>query len=435
MCISDYVPNDGIEDADENDVFERFSGRQGIIYLIDAGKYTNNPDKSIVQKEEDFRLCLNCIEADLLKTILVHPKNLVSVVFYNTVHSPKPNAAFTDADDGVNTLVPPNCALFIPLKPISKELIQYFKNFKESDDLFDFDQKYGSSDGSCFSEALWLCSRLIIQSNYKLVASEIVLCTNNELPHPNNSKEQQQAIERAKDLRDNNVTICMLPMVADFDVEPFYKEFICEVDGCEEDEFHCYSPADQRYNILNRVQRARHQKSCLRHVNFELTDGVAMACDIYSLSRTAKKPNSVKMFRSTNDIVVGKRSYYIEGQNQNVEEQNPDDGDGDVEMEQRKVLPGELFKSQLVCGKEVLFSPDDIIKMKSIQGPGLRLLGFKPLDELQPRWMLKNCKFLYPNEKKTTGSTVLFRSLWQKCMEKQKYALCTLTMRRATLPK
>lgn len=404
-------------------------GRRGIIYLIDAGKYTNNPEKSIVQNDEQFRLCLDCIEADLLKTILNNPKNLVSVVFYNTLHSPKPSATFVD-DEGVNTLVPANCAVFIPMRPISKELIQYFKNFKESDDLFDFDGTYGSSDASCFSEALWLCSRLIIQSNYKLVASEIVLCTNNELPHPNASKEQQQAIARAKDLCENNTAIYMLPMLDVFDFEPFYSEFISEVHGYEEDYAQQQKPKYQKDRLLGRVQRAHHQKSCLRHLNFELTEGVAMACDIYSLTRNAKKPGTVKMFRSTNEVVVGKRSYYVEGQTQNVED--PDD---EMEIEQRKVLPGELFKSQIVCGEEVKFGPDELIKMKSIQSPGLRLLGFKPLDELQPRWMLKHCLFMYPNEKKITGSTVLFRTLWEKCMEKQKYALCALTMRRATLPK
>lgn len=407
-------------------MLERFTGRQGIIYLIDAGKYTNDPEKSIVQNTEQFRLCLDCIEADLLKNILINPKNLVSVVFYNTLHSPKPNAKFID-EDSINTLVPANCALLIPMKPLSKDLIQYFKNFKESDDFFDFHATYGSFDGSSFSEALWLCSRLIIQSNYKLVASEIFLCTNNELPHPDGSQEQKKAIERASDLLENNVTVTMLPMVDKFDLEPFYKEFLCVVQDCEEDDFTSYGPVDQRDLLLNRACRANRKISCLRHLNFELADGVAMACDIYSLTRNVKKPNTVKMFRSNKEIVVGKRSHYVEEQHQGM--------DGEVEIIKRKVLPGELFKSQVICGKEIMFGPDELVKMKSVQSPGLRLLGFKPMEELQPRWMIKHCLFLYPNESKITGSTVLFRTLWEKCMEKQKYALCTLTQRRATLPK
>lgn len=393
----------------------------------------DNPKKGIVHDDEQFQLCLDCIEADLLKTILVNPKKLVSVVFYNTLHSPKPNAKFID-DDCVNTLVPKNCALFIPLKPVSKDLIQYFKNFKESENLFDFDNKFGSSVYSCFSEALWLCSRLVMQSNYKLGSSNIFLFTNNELPHPDESEEQRLAIERAKDLVENNITMELVPMVDTIDLEPFYKEFLSKILDVEEDEFKCYGPQEQRYRLLNRDQRENYKTSCLRHLNFELADGVTMACDIFSLSRTAKKPNSVKMFRSNKEVVVGRRYHYVEEKNYNVEEEDLNNG---IEIVQRKVLPGELYKSQVICGEEIIFSPDEIIRMKSIQSPSLRLVGFKSMDKdssMHPL-MVKHCLFLYPNEKKTTGSTVLFRTLWQKCMDKQKYALCTLTMRRATLPK
>lgn len=419
MCS--YVPNDGIEDVDDT-ALERITGRQGIIYLIDVGKYEHSPGKSIVQDEERFRLCLDCIEEDLLKNILVNPKLLVSVVFYNTVHSPAPSQQFND-NDGTTTVVPSNCALFIPLKPISRDLIQYFKNFKQSEDLFDFQATYGSFDGSSFSEALWLCSRLIMQSSYKVMSSEIVLATNNELPHPATSQECIKALERAKDLRGNSIGVYMLPMADEFDYEPFYKNFLCEAYGAEEDEFQYRTPNDQRQHLLLRRQRGSHSTSCLRHLNFELADGLAMACDLHSLSRTAKKPATVKMFRSNNEIVIGKRYYY-------VVEQSPDD-----DSFERKVLPGEMFRSQTVCAKEIQFAPDEFSKMKSIQSPGLRLIGFKPMEELKPRWMIKHCLFLYPNEPKMAGSTVLFRSLWEKCMEKQKYALCTLTIRHTTLPK
>lgn len=431
--FSSYVPNDGIEEAGDMEAFEGFKGRQGVIYLIDAGKYEDYPKKSIVENDERFRLCLDCVEADMLNVILNKPKCLVSVVFYNTVHSPKPNALFVD-DDSIATLVPPNCALFIPMKPITMQLIQYFKNFKESVDLFNFKGDYGSSNGSSFSEALWLCSRLILQSNYKLVSSEIILATNNELPHPDHSREQDNAFERAKDLCANNVTIYMLPIDTgnedEFDVEPFYKEFISKVHGIEEEQFQCFVPDDQRCRLINREQRSNHKTSCLRHLNFELADGLAMACNVYSLTKTARKPATVKMLRENKEIVVGKRIHYVDQLN-GIEDQNPNE---DIEMQPR-VLPGDLYKSQVICGKEITFAPDDYIKMKCMQTPGLRLVGFKPLKELKERWMTKHCLFLYPNETKINGSTQLFRSLWQKCLEKEKYALCTLIVRRATLPK
>lgn len=405
-------------------MFTAIKGREGTIYLIDVGKYSNQPGKSIIEDKEQFLLCLDCIEADMLKTIMMNSRDLVSVVFYNTLNSPAPRSQFVE-EEGITTVVPPNCAVFIPLRPLSKDVVQHFKSFKESDDLFDFDRKYGSSNESCFSEALWLCSRLIMQSNYKLGVSKVILFTNNELPHPNGTKEQHQAIVRAKDLRENNAFVELVPMVDEFDIEPFFKEFICEVDGAEADQLHLDSPKALRHNLLNRVYRADYKKSCLRHLNFEMGNGISMSCDIFSFTRTAKKPNAVKMFRSNNEIVIGKRFYVV----------NEPDPDNESETIARKVLPGELYKSQTVCGKEIVFNPTEMIAMKSLQSPGLRLLGFKPLEQLKPRWMIKHCLFLYPNEQKTVGSTTLFRALWQKCLEKEMFALCSLTMIRRSSPK
>lgn len=278
---SDWVLNDNIDDEEEaaENALSTFTGREGTIYLIDAGKYVNDPDKSIVENEEQFRLCLECIEADLLKSILINPKDLVSVVFYNTVHNPPPCTTLTEGED--MSLVPNNCAVFIPLKPLSKELIQYFKNFRESDDFFDFGHKYGSSSESAFCDAIWLCSRLNIRCNYKLVFSKILLFTNNELPHLNATKEQQKAFVLAEDLRDNNINVDLVPMVDEFNMELFYKEFLCIISEEEPEQFRCNGPVEQRYLLLNRCYRANYKKSCLRHLNFELVGGVAMACDIY----------------------------------------------------------------------------------------------------------------------------------------------------------
>lgn len=431
---SQWVPNDDVIDGDEENVAPKFTGREGTIYLIDA---------TIFGDVEQFRECLDCIEADLLKNILINARDLVSVVFFNTLHSPPASTKLTQGVEDT-TVIPANCAVFIPLKPLSKDLIQYFKSFRESSDLFDFATTYGISNGSCFSEALWLCSRLIIRSNYKLNHSKIILFTNNVLPHMPGTQEQQQAFVRAKDLCDNNIVVDLVPMVDDFDFEPFYKEFICTVEDIEPEQFRCEKPVDQRFKLLHRMYRPNYQKSCVRHINFELAEGVAMSCDVHSFTRTAKKPNAVRMNRENREVVVGKRANFIvepNSHNENRDRHGDEDGIGDGVRdgnenvtELRKVMPSQLFKSQNIGGKEILFSADEVVAMKSIQSTGFRLLGFKPLNQLKQRWMVKHCQFLYPNEKKIHGSTTLFRALWQKCWEKQKYALCTVTMRRNAAP-
>lgn len=420
LFCSQYVPSDVIDaDADEDSFAAKFTGREGTIYLIDA---------AIFEDVEEFRLCLDCIEADLLKNILINSRDLVSVVFYNTVNSPPPSTQLTEGED-ITIVVSKNCAVFIPLKPLSKELIQYFKSFRESNDYFDFATKYGISNGSCFSEALWLCSRLIIRCNYKLMASNIILFTNNVQPHMPGTPEEQQAFVRAKDLHENNIGVDLVPMVDDFDEERFFKEFLIRVQGdIDEGQYRDERPVDKRHRLLNRSNRLNYRKACSRHINFELAEGVAMSVDIFSSVRSAKKPNSIKILRQTKEVAVAKRGYV-------VQESNPSVNEDENETTSRKVLTSQLYKSQQICAKEILFSPDEVIVMRSIQDPGLRLLGFKPLDGLKTRWMIKHSLFVYPNDKRIAGSATLFRALWQKCLEKRKYALCTITMRRNATPK
>lgn len=42
------------------------------------------------------------------------------------------------------------------LSTMSKDTIAYMKHFKESDDFFDFKNRYGSATSENFAEALWL---------------------------------------------------------------------------------------------------------------------------------------------------------------------------------------------------------------------------------------------------------------------------------------
>ncbi|XP_055309296.1 ATP-dependent DNA helicase 2 subunit 1 [Sitodiplosis mosellana] len=418
--MSQWTVNDGIEDVDDDLLSSpTIGGREGTIYLIDV---------AIMENVEQFQLCLDCIEADLLKRILINARDLVSVVFYNTQHSPPPSATLGD-DEDMSTVVPSNCAVFIPLKPLSKDLIRYFKSFSASDDFFNFGQQYGSSGGSCFSEALWLCSRLVIRCNYRLINAQIVLFTNNEIPHMPGTEEYNLAFVRADDLKENNILVDLVPLVdGDFDFEPFFKEFLCIVDDMEQEQFEYDQPMDQQFKYLNRINSANYRKSCLRHMIFELSEDLSLSCDVYSLTRNAKKPNAVKMFGENKQVVVGKRSHYANVRSQDNQE------DDEVNVT-HKVLTSQLYKSQQICGKEILFSPEELIAMKTIQNTGLRLLGFKPIEHLQPRWMIKHCLFMYPNDKRINGSTTLLRTLWQTCLDKGKYALCALTMRRFTPPK
>lgn len=65
-------------------------------------------------------------------------------MFYNTEHSPPPK---DESDLETDLIVPHQTCIFMPMQPSSAKTIKYVKHFKESSDLFDFNNKYGHSAG------------------------------------------------------------------------------------------------------------------------------------------------------------------------------------------------------------------------------------------------------------------------------------------------
>lgn len=395
----------------------------------------------------------------MLKSISENAKDLAAVVFYNTEKSPAPKDV---AEDEEVTAASPHCAVFMSLKPLSKQSISYFKNFRKSVDFLDFPNTYGTDPNGKFADALWLCSRIVMRCNYKLSTSTIILFTNNEQPHMPGSLELQQTMNRAKDLMENDISVYLVPMVDEFDCNLFYKEFLSRVSEEELDAFREIVPEDQRQTLLNRITRKNFHKKCLRHINLVLGDGLEISCDLHSFIKLAKKPTAIKMLRDTNEVLVAKRCYVVP--QTNVEHQMSVDpqaearpqmdaepradaepqqinAESDVNAEvlrtetTHKLLPGELFKYQEIGGQEVAFSAEELTSLKTLVPPGLRLLGFKPMETFTPRCFVKCCVFLSPSDGLIQGSTKLFRALWEKCLEKGVYALCTLTYRRKVAPR
>lgn len=340
----------------------------------------------------------------------------IGVVFYNTEHS----AADKPSDQHI--VVPSNTAILLPMQVISKSSIGYIKNLKASSDFHDFANRYGSSDANSnsFCEALWLCSRMLVNADYKLQSSTIVLFTNNEQPHPEGSSELHKTFIRAKDLNAMNVDIMLVPMVDDFDDNKFFRELICTVSDLDQETYRPVNPLDQRLILCRRMFRRDMQRSCLRYFNWTLGDGLEIGCGLHSFTKTAMKPRSVHLLAATNEIVESKRVY-----------KTRDEATGD----ERRLLPGELRKFQILGGKKVFLTPEELATAKTIMAPGMKLLGFKPMSQLQPRWFVKPSRLLYPDDKQVKGSTKLFRTVWERCLANQVFAICVFVQIRKVEPR
>ncbi|KAJ6635353.1 ATP-dependent DNA helicase 2 subunit 1 [Pseudolycoriella hygida] len=410
-----WNPDEADQDIEEE--FGSFSvGRDGVLFLVDAATITNDDDQ--------FRNCLSLIETTMMNRIIRSDKDLIGVVFYNTQFSPAPQAEQTDIEAMV--VAPKNTAIFMHLSTMSKDTISYMKHFRDSDDFFDFKNRYGSVTSESFVEVLWLCSRIFMRCGYKLKQSNIILFTNNDQPYPDPSSELDKCLIRGKDLRDLGVHIMLVPMVDDgFDVNKFFREFICNVNDLDAETYEFKSPSEQRDELSSRAFHQDYRSSCLRYFHLTIGNGLAVGCGLYAFAKDFKEPKRVHLLSSTNEIVVSRRSIMAGRLDEETMETQFD----------KRLLPGEQRKVQEVGGQRIIFTPDELTKVKAMVEPGMRLLGFKPMSQLPPYCAMKSCRFVFPSEKSIKGSTKLFRALWEKCIEKDKFAMCVFAQIRKVAPR
>ena len=100
----------------------------------------------------------------------------------------------------------------------------------------------------------------------------------------------------------------------------------------------------------------------------------------------------------------------------------------------RQVEKGEIRKAYKFGGEQVTFTPDEITSLRHFGDPGIRIIGFKPLNML-PIWAnLRPSTFIYPSEDDYVGSTRVFAALHQKLLRDQKMGLAWFVARKNAAP-
>lgn len=203
---------------DEEDVAMKrdYHGREALLFVVDANLQTAGTERLMD--------ALNIIRTAFTSGLLVSDKDLIGLVFANTKHSPLPLEA-TAID---NIVVPDNCAVFLPLRQLTKPIVEHYLEFMGDVEL-QFAKEYGLAepDGrGRFDLMIRLCIELLEKCGKKLNNAKIAYITDVNTPHPPSSNAFQAALQKATDLEGKEFEFHVIPMVDDFDYEPFYKEFI-----------------------------------------------------------------------------------------------------------------------------------------------------------------------------------------------------------------
>ena len=333
------------------------------------------------------------------------------------------------------TPVPQNCAILIPLKQIEWPIIRYVKNLKNSEDLLDFDNKFGHSTDAKIADVLWLCSS-IFGSCDKIRVPTIMWYTDEDAPHADGSGDQRQALQKAKDLQQLHIELHFFPMKVDFNGDIFYKELLCQLLDEDQDDYLFPTPQLDEKKLLQRMFRRGCNKRALSYLSVELSDKVKFGVGVYGFTRKSTVPKPIMISRSNQDVIVAKKTYKYatihEGDDGIVE--NVSNLEAEIDYKE-KLEPSKAIKYQQCGGEKIRFTLLEAYEIKQVMEPKIKVLGFKPSSILSEHNHIKCPYFLYPSETRVKNSTVFFRALWERCLADNKVIICIFTMKLKSFPR
>uniref|UniRef100_A0A452RFR0 X-ray repair cross complementing 6 n=1 Tax=Ursus americanus TaxID=9643 RepID=A0A452RFR0_URSAM len=265
------------------------------------------------------------------------------------------------------------------------------------------------------SEVLWVCANLFSDVQVKMSHKRIMLFTNEDDPHGDDSAKASRARTKAGDLRDTGIFLDLMHLRkrGGFDISLFYRDIISTAE--DEDLGVHFEESSKLEDLLRKVRAKETRKRVLCRLKFKLSKDIALTVGMYNMVQKAFKPPPVRLYRETNEPVKSKTRTF-----------NVNTGS--------LLLPSDTKRSQNYGNRQIVLEKEETEELKRFDEPGLILIGFKPLIMLKKHHYLRPSLFVYPEESLVNGSSTLFSALLTKCLEKEVMAVCRYTPRQNIPP-
>ncbi|XP_006866983.1 PREDICTED: X-ray repair cross-complementing protein 6 [Chrysochloris asiatica] len=298
--------------------------------------------------------------------------------------------------------------------PGAKRVLE-LDRFKGQQGKKHFQDFIGHGSDYSLSEALWVCANLFSDVQFKLSHKRIMLFTNDDDPHGNDSAKASRARTKAADLHDTGIFLDLMHLKkhGGFDISLFYRDIISIAE--DEDIGVHFEESSKLEDLLRKVRAKETRKRTLSRIKFKLNKDIALTVGVYNLVQKAFRPPPVRLYRETNEPVKTKTRTF-----------NVNDGS--------LLLPSDTKRSQTYGSRQIVLEKEETEQLKRFDEPGLSLIGFKPLVMLKKHHYLRPSLFVYPEESLVTGSTALFSALLTKCLEKKVMAVCRYIPRKNSPP-
>lgn len=213
-----YYKTEGEEEEEEEQSPDtngeyKYSGRDSLIFLVDASRamFESQGEDELTP----FDMSIQCIQSVYTSKIISSDRDLLAVVFYGTEKDKnsvnfKSIYVLQDLDN-----------------PGAKRVLE-LDRFKGQQGKKHFRDTIGHGSDYSLSEVLWVCANLFSDVQFKMSHKRIMLFTNEDDPHGNDSAKASRARTKASDLRDTGIFLDLMHLKkrGGFDVSLFYRDII-----------------------------------------------------------------------------------------------------------------------------------------------------------------------------------------------------------------
>ena len=434
---SDQIEDFLFLDADSKNE-QYISLKDCVIFLLDCSPSMHNLfiDSNNENKKTTAITTVLTVAENFLKTkIITNEKDLFGLLLYDT--SKTNNEMNFEA---VNQL--------IPISTPDANLIKKIKIFEQNTNPELCPETYNDTlkehfnskkdVNKCFlSNALWICHSILKTYDKKNYNRRIFLFTDNDNPLNNDMTERNLVFQHAKDMLENDIIIELFPMNFKdrFDLSKFYINVIpynednYNVENNNENKNENNKNSNATAYILNmeqcsnrireltkRIRQKEIKKRTLGKCPLYITNNLKIYMNLYSTLKKANKGRSYNIDARSNKLL------------NSINMMTCKDTGTDL-------YPNQIGTYQLYGNKKIKFSKAEMLKIKSLEEPGMKLLGFKSIDSIKPYYNIRESYFLYPNEIFSSGSSQLVDAFIKQLSNKNKCMIIKFVAREGSLIK
>lgn len=401
-----YYKNEGEEEEQQEEGLEAggeytYSGRDSLIFLVDASKamFIKSEDED---ESTPFDISIQCIQSVYTNKIISSDRDLLAVVFYGT-------------EKDKNSVNFKNIYVLQELDNPGAKRVLELAQFKGRQGQKHFQDRIGYGCAYSLSEVLWVCANLFSDVQVKMSHKRIMLFTNEDDPHGDDSAKASRARTKAGDLRDTGIFLDLMHLRkhGGFDTSLFYRDIVSVAED-EDLQVH-FQESSKLEDLLRRVRAKETKKRALVRLKFKLDKDTALSVGIYNTVQKAVRPPPIRLYRETNEPVKTKTRTF-----------NVNTGG--------LLLPSDTKRSRVYRSRQIVLEKEETEQLKRFDEPGLVLIGFKPSVMLKKHHYVRPALFVYPEESLVNGSSALFSALLTKCLEKEVMAVCRYTPRQNIPP-